>query len=178
MNVTMQTDAGTFQLRAGAICVRDDCVLVHHALGDTHWSLPGGRIALGEDSAATLVRELTEELQTTATIERLVATIELCDRGADGTVFHEVAFYYAIHLPDLVRSDKPFIGPEVSFPAEFWWCPRSALATIDIVPASIRSLITALPSTYVHIHAHQAEYALQRESIVPTTGPTHVPPQR
>jgi ADP-ribose pyrophosphatase YjhB (NUDIX family) len=172
MNVTMSTDAGFFQLRAGAICVRDDCVLLHHALGDSHWALPGGRIAIGEDSAAALVRELAEELHTTATIDRIVATIELCDRGVDGTVFHEVAFYYAIQLPDLARTDEPFIGPEVSFPAEFWWCPRDALDSIEIVPASIRSLIAGFPGNYVHIHARQSEYALQRESFVATDGAT------
>jgi 8-oxo-dGTP pyrophosphatase MutT (NUDIX family) len=176
MNVTLNTSEGFFQLRAGAICVRDERVLLHHALGDSRWSLPGGRIALGEDSAATLVRELAEELHTTATIDRLVATVELCDRGVDGTVFHEVAFYYLVQLPDVPCFEEPFVGPEVGFPAEFWWCPRSALASIDIVPASIRSLIAALPSTYVHIHAHQAEYVLQRESFVPTDGETHASP--
>jgi len=176
VNVTLHTDAGFFQLRAGAICVRDDRVLLHHAFGDTHWSLPGGRIAIGEDSAATLVREMAEELHTTATIDRLVATIELCDRGVDGSVFHEVAFYYEIQLPDLVRCDEPFIGPEVSFPAEFWWCPRDALMSVDIVPASIRSLIAAVPRTYVHIHAQQAEYVLHHESVVPTDGAAHASP--
>jgi len=133
------------------------------------WSLLGGRIALGKDSAATLVRELAEELHTNAHIDRLEATVERCNRGVDGTVFHELAFYYLIRLPDLAHADEPFIGPKVGFPAEFWRCPRSALGSIDIVPASIRSLIATLPSTYVHIHAHQAEYVLQRESFVQQT---------
>lgn len=178
MNVTLHTDDGFFQLRAAAICIKDNCVLLHHAVGDTHWSLPGGRIAIGEDSATTLVREMAEELHTIATVDRLVATVELCDRGLDGKVFHEVAFYYLIQLPDLALRHDPFIGPEVSVPVEFWWCPRPALDSIDIVPSSIRTLIASLPSTYVHIHAQQIEYALQREHVVPINDAAYTPPHR
>lgn len=169
MMITRETDRGYFQLRAAAICLRDGHVLIHRALGAQVWSLPGGRVDLGEHSATTIVREMAEELHTTAHIERLVATIELTDVDPDGRVFHEVALYYAMQLPDLVRTPEPFRGPETSVPVEFFWCPLGALPDYNLVPASIRALIADMPAHYRHITVQQQDYAIVNETHIRAT---------
>jgi 8-oxo-dGTP pyrophosphatase MutT (NUDIX family) len=42
--------------------------LIHQAVGDSFWSLPGGRVDMGESSVQTIVREMREELSVLAQV--------------------------------------------------------------------------------------------------------------
>lgn len=169
MMITLTAPHGYFQLRAAAIIRRGDRVLIHHAVGDTVWSLPGGRVDVGETSATTIVREMAEELHTVAVVERLVTTIELIDVGSDGRAFHEVAWYYAVQLPELAVCETPFAGPERSNPVEFYWCPLADLAQYNLVPASIRPFLVGAPDQYCHLNVRQADYAVISEHVIPAS---------
>ena len=50
------------QLRAAAVVLHEDDVLLHRAPGDERWALPGGRVAFGEEASTTAVRDMKEEL--------------------------------------------------------------------------------------------------------------------
>jgi ADP-ribose pyrophosphatase YjhB (NUDIX family) len=62
-----------------------------HEPGAGLWSLPGGRIELGESDAAALVRELLEETGLTVTPGPLAGAVER--PGRDGTIL-EIRDYY------------------------------------------------------------------------------------
>jgi 8-oxo-dGTP pyrophosphatase MutT (NUDIX family) len=151
MMVSFDTAVGHFHLRAVAVCWRDDYLLVHQAVGDTFWSLPGGRVDLGEASATTIVREMREELQVTAQVGALLATIEVIDQHPQGGLFHEVGFYYAVTMPDLAWQEAPFRGPEAHNPVDFWWCPRAQLADVAMLPQSVKTVFTHGDGGYRHI---------------------------
>ena len=51
-----------FQVRAAAIFLHAGYVLLHRAPGDEFWALPGGRVEVGEEASATVIREMKEEL--------------------------------------------------------------------------------------------------------------------
>lgn len=125
---------GHFHVRAAVWCVRHDAVLVHQAVGDVVWSLPGGRVEMGETSAVTLQREMAEELETRVVDMTLRAVIEVIDRRAQGGFFHEVGFYYAAELPDVLWQETPFRGCETSNPVDFWWCPLAMLGDVVLLP--------------------------------------------
>ena len=143
---------GHFHVRTVAICVRHDTVLIHQAVGDTVWSLPGGRVEMGESSAPALVREMAEELQTRVVNLTLRAVIEVIDRRAQGGYFHEVGFYYAVDLPDVPWQTTPFRGPERANPVDFWWCPTHQLSTIVLLPVPVRSVIHATQVQHLVYH--------------------------
>lgn len=151
MMVSFDTAVGHFHLRAVAVCWRDDYLLVHQAVGDTFWSLPGGRVDLGEASATTIVREMREELLVTAQVGALLATIEVIDQRPQGGLFHEVGFYYAVTLPDLAWQEAPFRGPEAHNPVDFWWCPRAQLADVAMLPQSVKTVFMQGDGGYQHI---------------------------
>ncbi len=151
MMVSFDTAVGHFHLRAVAVCWRDDYLLVHQAVGDTFWSLPGGRVDLGEASATTIVREMREELLVTAQVGALLATIEVIDQRPQGGLFHEVGFYYAVTLPDLAWQEAPFRGPEAHNPVDFWWCPRAQLADVAMLPQSVKTVFMQGDGGYRHM---------------------------
>lgn len=134
---------GHFHLRTVAVCMRHDALLIHQAVGDTMWSLPGGRVEMGETSETALVREMDEELQTRVLNPVLRGVIEVIDGAAHGRVFHEIGFYYAVDLCDVPWQPQVFRGPEVSNPVDFWWCPRAQLDAVVLLPTPVRMVLDA-----------------------------------
>lgn len=151
MMISFDSPSGHFHLRAVAVCWRDDHLLIHQAVGDIFWSLPGGRIDMGESSAQTIMREMREELLVTAQVGVLLATIEVIDQRPQGGVFHEVGFYYAVTMPDLAWQATPFRGPESHNPVDFWWCPRQRLSEIAMLPQCVKTIFTHGDGIYRHI---------------------------
>ncbi|GAB3521908.1 NUDIX hydrolase [Photobacterium alginatilyticum] len=65
-----------FNFRSVAVIVNDDHVLLHRAVGDSFWTLPGGRVEFFENTDATLNRELLEELGIESTVKRHLWYVE------------------------------------------------------------------------------------------------------
>ena len=51
-----------FNLRAAAVFIQENYVLLHRMESDVIWALPGGRVEPGENAASAVVREMMEEL--------------------------------------------------------------------------------------------------------------------
>src|SRR6266511_4152272 len=87
-----------FGYRVAGACVVDDHVLLHRAVQDDFWSLPGGRCEAMESSQATLARELAEELAVDVQVGELLWVFEYFFHNY-GKDHHELAFYYRYMLP-------------------------------------------------------------------------------
>ena len=76
--ISVLVDGMRFNFRAAAVIVDAGYALLHRASFEDFWSLPGGRVEAGEPSAATVARELAEELGPAcqARVERLLWVIE------------------------------------------------------------------------------------------------------
>lgn len=147
---------GRFSFRAAGIALRRGHVLVHRAHGDTHWSLPGGRVEVGEASALALTREMEEELGVVADIGPLRFVMENFF-SYDDTRFHELGFYYAMVLPESFPfpDDGGVCHECVDGDArlEFKWVKADGplLAGIDFQPAKLRALLVGTSDEPVHI---------------------------
>ncbi|MGO7859747.1 NUDIX domain-containing protein, partial [Rhizobium ruizarguesonis] len=51
---------------------RDGHVLVHRAVHEPFWTVPGGRAEIGETSEETLKREMVEELGVEVTVHQII----------------------------------------------------------------------------------------------------------
>lgn len=139
--LTIQRELQRFQVRASALLRHDGWVLVHRTRGDTFWTLPGGRVELGEDSAATVIRELREELGVEARCTGLAFVAETFFAHL-GEQVHEIAFIFFAELPSdlpLLQKEPLHPGIEAGRALEFRWLRETALAQAPIYPALLRT---------------------------------------
>ncbi len=144
-----------FQLRAAAICFRNDNaeVLLHRLDGDLIWALPGGRVEPGENAASTVVREMQEEIGEAITCERLLFVVEnfYVDRSMPN---HEVGFYFLAGLSassKLLHATESQFGVEGDKRLEFRWFATSQLASCNLYPAFLRTALREPLSPFQHI---------------------------
>lgn len=148
----------TFHLRAAAVFLHDGHVLLHHAVGDSFWALPGGHVEPWEDSAATLVRECREEIDAEVSVGELLWVAENYWKDRTGRN-HEVGFYYRAELgdPALCDTTRPFFGredlcvPGQSLQLEFRWFPLSAVPGLELYPTFLRRALVNPPAHTVHV---------------------------
>ncbi len=143
--ISFRLKSHRFHLRAGAVVVESDHVLLHRLEGDTFWALPGGRVAEGEDGAQTILREFNEELGLTVVCHELLAVGENFFEY-QGEPHHEVGLYFSVSLPPEAETrdiTKVHIGVEGSRRLEFKWFPRASLPNLDFRPAALRASLAA-----------------------------------
>ena len=58
--ITAQLGGGRFYYRVAGVLLDSDRVLLHRAIGDPNWVLPGGRCEFMEESTDCLRREMRE----------------------------------------------------------------------------------------------------------------------
>ena len=115
-----------------AVVERDGTFLVTRRQKGTHlegyWEFPGGKCEPGETLAASLARELDEELAVTARIGHEVFTT----MHAYPERRVELHFFRC----ELLGEPRPQIGQEMR------WVPRAELATLAFPPADIALIET------------------------------------
>jgi 8-oxo-dGTP pyrophosphatase MutT (NUDIX family) len=144
--------------RVVGVCVHDGHVLLHREEKDDFWVMPGGRPRLFESSRDALVREMDEEIATRVEVLHLLwVTENFFTYG--GVPFHEIAFYFLMSLPE----DSPFrdvgtdfTGKEGNVTLFFHWFPIDEIEGVRLLPAFLRTALSALPDSPVHvIHVDQ-----------------------
>ena len=152
--ISFEREGIRFNYRTVGVCVEDGWVLLHRAERDDFWSLPGGRVEMGEESAGALRRELREELgeESAAEVGRLLWVVENFF-ALDGTPHLELGLYYAITLPpgsawrDTTREHAG-IEDDLEGPLRliFRWFPLAALDDLPLYPAFLRAALPRLPA--------------------------------
>jgi 8-oxo-dGTP pyrophosphatase MutT (NUDIX family) len=143
-----------FQMRIAGLAFREGHVLVHRAVHETFWTFPGGRAEMGETSQETLKREMMEELDVEARIDRRLWSVENFFHY-EGRSWHELGFYYLMDLPDTFPFHPTDIVHRVrdTHDLEFKWVEATskALRALDIPPYFIADEIENLPATPRHV---------------------------
>ena len=148
MDVVFQTEQAVFNYRVAGIWIENGHVLLHRDVNESNWSLPGGRVAIKEDSQSSLTREFQEELGIDVQIERMTLVIEnFFEYG--GKDFHEIGFYYVVTSEKNFASfaEKPFHGIEGER-LIFQWTPLEEIDEVALYPECLR---TALKDIQPHL---------------------------
>src|SRR3954462_14454364 len=90
-------DSGLY-CRVAGVCRHDGHVLLHRGELEEFWSLPGGRVEFRETSSSGLEREMRGAVGVDVEVGRLLWVMENFFSHA-GRRFHELGFYYEMHLP-------------------------------------------------------------------------------
>ena len=152
--ITFSTGGRAFNLRAVGVIVHQGRVLIHRAVNEDFWTLPGGRVELGEPAAETLRREMQEELGIEVEVGRLLWLVENFFEYSYKR-WHEIAFYFEVTLPPgcpLAEATEPFTGTEDFYLGApdgleliFQWHPVADLESIRLLPSFLRTGLLSLP---------------------------------
>jgi len=145
-----------FNARVAGLALHQGHLLIHRAVHEPFWTIPGGTAELGEDSKATLVREMQEELGVDITVGRLVFLVENFF-DFEGRAWHEIGWYYLMHLPVYFPffSDGRIVHEiqDGKNRLEFKWVPatRRTLEDLPLPPVFLADRIEVLPEGTEHI---------------------------
>lgn len=151
--IVLDKGASRFHFRVAALIWREGRILIHRAVSDPFWALPGGRVEFHEAAAEALAREIEEELGSGSTIGPLRLLIEnFFELG--GRKAHELGFYYDVELhapPPMIENEIVYRGAEDNVGLEFRWALPEQLSGFDLKPAALIPLITQTPSGFTHV---------------------------
>ena len=152
-----------FNMRSVAVIIRNQHLLIHRSIKDDFWALPGGRVEFFENSDATLVREMCEELGCGAQVQRLLWYVENFFHY-ENQAYHEISTYHLVEIPDLpfvpYSADNPappIRGLEDTVQLEFIWVPLDGLANWNIKPDFLIESCQHLPTEPTFIKIDQLE---------------------
>ena len=168
--ISLEFERSRFQVRAAAVILdRDEKrVLVHRAVTDDSWALPGGRVEITETTGEALAREMREDLTVEVEVGRLLWVTEEFFEFVD-IEWHGIAFYYLVRLP----GDCPIYDTDVWSGVEefvedlfvpehlraevnrldliFQWHDREQLHDLNLYPRFLQDGLRSLPLTTQHL---------------------------
>lgn len=138
----------------GAVCRRDDAVLLHRMVPESWWAVPGGRVEPGEIAEEAMARELLEELGLALTPGRLLAVIET-RFSHNGVRFEEVGLYFEVEARGV--PETPFSRQDGDALLEFEWFRIDDLEDRDIRPRCVLELLKAERDEIIHLVQRDSE---------------------
>ena len=150
-NLSFDLLGGFFNLRVGAIVLRENCLLVVKNSGEDFYYTVGGRVQLGESSCEAVLREAYEETGLPLKIDRLAFIHENFFFDAQRKKpFHEICFFY------LMKPHKELDKLQATFQEEygqvsFHWLPINELKNQIHYPKFLSSQLHNIPKTPTHI---------------------------
>jgi ADP-ribose pyrophosphatase YjhB (NUDIX family) len=151
--VSFEIDRLRFHLRAAAVIVENEWVLLHRLEGDSIWALPGGRVNPGETASMAVARELMEETDQAVEVADLLFVVENFFVSGE-TSHHEVGLYFRSVLPSaspLRDRSRSHTGIEGSAKLEFRWFLRSELEPVNLRPAFLRQALSERRLGFRHV---------------------------
>jgi len=151
--ICFDTGALIFQVRAAAIIRQDGRILLHRAPTDHFWSCPGGRVEAGENAAATVERELNEELGVQASAGDLVFLVENFF-DYQGRQYHELGLYFATSLgadAPVLRATVDHAGREGDQELIFRWFRIDELAGTTVRPSFLPGALAQKGAAFRHV---------------------------
>jgi 8-oxo-dGTP pyrophosphatase MutT (NUDIX family) len=138
MDVVFHVEQRVFNYRVVGLLIKNNHVLIHRSKMETHWSLPGGRIKLGEDARTSLAREMMEELEVEVEETEYLWTIENFFTYKEKK-FHEVGLYFKISTKDSLpyHNGEEFTVEEAER-LVFQWVPLGQLKEYALYPESVK----------------------------------------
>ena len=142
-DIYINTSSGEFKLRAAALIINDNkLLLVNHRDYPGFFTI-GGKVVYGETTLETVEREAYEETGIHFKAERLVFVNE---RIFDG--HHEIVFFYLMSG----ATDKLIDGSHTEKPEEqMHWIAIDELERYDVAPSFLKNELKAMPKEVKHI---------------------------
>ena len=149
MDVTFKTAEGRFNYRVCAIIINNEKLLVMKDERSPYYYLPGGRVKLHETAENAILRELKEEMNIDATIERpLWLNQSFFVEDVNNEKYHEICLYFLI---DIRKTNFPVTENAIELYEKnkkliFEWLRFEELEKQYLYPHFIKKEIFSIPN--------------------------------
>ena len=147
MDVGYKNASGNFSLRAAALIIHDNKVLLAKSQDYDCYYTVGGGVRQNESSDKAVLRECFEETGHHYQIDRLVFVQERFYRIGD-THYHEVVFFY------MMKDDGFEIQSGVNTDQQkeqLFWVSIEELGEVNLVPAFLKTALQDIPKEMTRV---------------------------
>jgi ADP-ribose pyrophosphatase YjhB (NUDIX family) len=142
MDLTIDVEDYKLNIRAAGIIIHNGKFLVHRNVNSDHYALIGGRVAIGEDSATTVIREIKEEMGKDAEIIGYVSTIENFFE-MKGSKYNEIMFVHRVEFKDEEDKKIEYTLKNIEGREElqYEWLEIDKIDDYNVVPVAIKDVL-------------------------------------
>ena len=155
MDLKLEAEDFKLKVRANAIILKDNKVLVCSINNNGFWCCPGGHIHLGEDSKTAVLREAFEEVGIKFDDAKLLTIMESFFEGKKEKRFHEISFYYLMQgeIPAEKFHDYSFEENDEGrmVHLEFRWIDIDKLDDVDFRPVDLKQILASHDFSLKHL---------------------------
>lgn len=151
MNLGFKTSNGNFSVRAAALVLENNKLLVAKSDNFDCYYVVGGTVQENETSEAAVIRELYEETGYHWETEQLVFVQERI-YPVGGNVHHEIVFFY------LMKRAEVYIENGINTDQQnehLYWLPIEDLENVNLVPPVLKTKLKSLPAQLEHIVSYE-----------------------
>ncbi len=151
MDLSLNIEDYKLNIRAAAVIIHNNKILVHRNINENHCTLPGGRIAIGESSEQTVKREIKEEMGKETKIIEYIGTIENFFE-MNQKKYHEILFIHKLEFTNeedqkIDYTMKNIEGKEY---LKYEWLELDKIDNYNIVPQCLKNILKS-PNFPIHI---------------------------
>ncbi len=142
MDLSLDIEDYKLNIRAAAVIIHNNKILVHKDVRKDHCTLPGGRIAIGESSEETVIREIKEEIGKETEIIGYIGTVENFFE-MDKKKYHEILFINKVEFIDEKdkKIDYTIHNIEGKEYLEYEWLDINKIEEYNIVPKCLKDIL-------------------------------------
>ena len=151
MDVVLNNGNEKFNYRVCAMMINNGKILTMKDDRSPYYYLPGGRVKIGETAEQTVIREIREELNITAEIERpLWLNQAFFTEDVDDLNYHELCIYFLMDFSktDLLSRGEQFTSNEGRRTHIFQWLEFDRLKDEYFYPLFLKKEIFDLPKEF------------------------------
>lgn len=165
MDISIDVADYKLNIRAACLIVHENKMLVHRNTNKNHYAIIGGRQEIGEDSEATVKREIKEEIGKEIEITGYVGTIENFFE-MEGKKYHEIMF---IHKAEFVKEEDKKITSTIKNIEgkdylQYEWIDLDIIDEYPLKPKVLKEIIKEKIFPVHKINKDEPEKIMQRES--------------
>ena len=142
MDITFKNENHILNVRAAAIIIHNNKVLMHRSINESYHALLGGRVELGESSTDTVKREVMEELGKEVEITGYCCTIENFFNFRNSE-YHEIMF---VHFAEFTNEDDKKIEETIKNiegreDLEYRWLDLDKIKEYEVRPEAMKKVL-------------------------------------
>ncbi|MEE1101277.1 MAG: NUDIX domain-containing protein [Agathobacter sp.] len=152
MDITFETGKEKFNYRVCAIIINDGKILAMKDYRTPYYYLPGGWVQMGETAEAAVLREVLEELNIEAKINRpLWLNQSFFNEDVNHLDYHELCLYFLMDISgtELLDKGETFSVEEEEKTNYFEWLEFERLEAEYFYPVFLKKEIFNLPENLV-----------------------------